>query len=206
MKIDRLEPSKHKKGRFLVFLEDGSLLRVTEQELLSFGLRAGDELDEATISALKESASDSGAKAQAAALIGRRAMSRADLMKKLQDKGATETESRYACEWLEAIGALNDADFAALLVRHCASRGYGPARCRQELVRHGIDRTLWDEAMDASPDAQELISRYLFDRFRGQFPDEKEIKRASDALLRRGFQWGDVKAALRQYTDSIEEE
>ena len=34
MRIDRIEASKHKRGRVLVFLADGSLLKVTEQELL----------------------------------------------------------------------------------------------------------------------------------------------------------------------------
>ena len=56
MKIDRIEASKHKRGRVLVFLADGSLLKVTEQELLTFGLRAGDELDEETLRRLKEAA------------------------------------------------------------------------------------------------------------------------------------------------------
>ena len=49
MRIDRIEASKHKRGRVLVFLADGSLLKVTEQELLTFGLRSGDELDEETL-------------------------------------------------------------------------------------------------------------------------------------------------------------
>ena len=56
MRIDRIEASKHKRGRVLVFLEDGSLLKVTEQELLTFGLRAGDTLDEETLRRLKEAA------------------------------------------------------------------------------------------------------------------------------------------------------
>ena len=56
MRIDRIEASKHKRGRVLVFLADGSLLKVTEQELLTFGLRSGDELDEETLTRLKESA------------------------------------------------------------------------------------------------------------------------------------------------------
>ena len=103
MKIDRIEASKHKRGRVLVFLADGSLLKVTEQELLTFGLRAGDELDEETLRRLKEAAGVSSIKTTAADLIGRRAMSRRDLEKKLQEKGATEAEARYAGEWLEAI-------------------------------------------------------------------------------------------------------
>ena len=96
MRIDRIEASKHKRGRVLVFLADGSLLKVTEQELLTFGLRSGDELDEETLTRLKEAAGVSNIKTTAADLVGRRAMSRRDLEKKLQEKGASETEARYA--------------------------------------------------------------------------------------------------------------
>ena len=79
MRIDRIEASKHKRGRVLVFLADGSLLKVTEQELLTFGLRSGDELDEETLTRLKEAAGVSNIKTTAADLVGRRAMSRRDL-------------------------------------------------------------------------------------------------------------------------------
>ena len=130
MKIDHLERSKHINGRVLVFLEDGTLLKVTEQELLDFGLRSGDELDGETLERLKNAAGTSDTKAKAAALIGRRAMSRRDLEKKLTEKGASQAEARYAAEWLEAIGALDDGEYAALLVRHCAQLGYGPGRYR----------------------------------------------------------------------------
>ena len=33
-RIERIEASKHKKGRVLVFLADGACLKITEQELL----------------------------------------------------------------------------------------------------------------------------------------------------------------------------
>ena len=152
MRIERLEASKHKRGRVLVFLADGACLKITEQELLDFGLRAGDELDETTLARLKEAAGVSNVKATAADLIGKRAMSRASLEKKLKEKGASEAEARYAAEWLEAIGAINDADYAALLVRHCADLGYGPARTREKLYEKGVPRELWDEALDQLPD------------------------------------------------------
>ena len=205
MKIDRLERSKHVCGRILVFLEDGSLLKVTEQELLDFGLRSGDELNSQTLERLKSAASGSDTKAKAAALIGRRAMSHRDLEQKLAEKGASQTEARYAAEWLEAIGALNDAEYAALLVRHCANLGYGPGRYRDEFYRHGIHRDLWEEAMDAAPDPAELIGAYLRDRFRKGPPDERERRRAADALARRGFGWSDVKAGLAKWADISEE-
>ena len=71
MRIERIEASKHKRGRVLVFLEDGACLKITEQELLDFGLRSGDELDETALQKLKESAGVSNVKATAADLIER---------------------------------------------------------------------------------------------------------------------------------------
>ena len=195
MRIDRIEASKHKRGRVLVFLEDGACLKITEQELLDFGLRAGDELDKPTLDRLKEAAGVSNVKATAADLIGKRAMSRRDLERKLREKGASEAEARYAAEWLEAIGAINDADYAALLVRHCAQLGYGPARIRDKLYEKGVPRELWEDALDTLPDQSEDVDRFLRSKLRGALPDEKEKKRLTDALLRRGFSWGDVRAA-----------
>ena len=195
MRIDRIEASKHKRGRVLVFLEDGACLKITEQELLDFGLRAGDELDKPTLDRLKEAAGVSNVKATAADLIGKRAMSRRDLERKLQAKGASEAEARYAAEWLEATGAINDADYAALLVRHCAQLGYGPARIRDKLYEKGVPRELWEDALDTLPDQSEDVDRFLRSKLRGELPDEKEKKRLTDALLRRGFSWGDVRAA-----------
>ena len=206
MRIERVEASRHKKGRVLVFLEDGACLKITEQELLDFGLRAGDELDEPGLKRLKEAAGVSNVKAAAAELIGKRAMSRAALEKRLKEKGASEAEARYAAEWLEAIGAIDDADYAALLAQHCARQGYGPARVREKLREKGVPRELWDDALDQLPDPAEQIDRFLQSKLRGGLPDEKEKKRLTDALLRRGYSWGDVKAAWNRLGSEILEE
>ena len=198
MRIERIERSSHKQGRVLVFLEDGACLKATEQELLDFGLRSGDELDEETLKRLKDASGVSNVKANAADLIGKRAMSRRDLERKLQEKGASEAEARYASEWLEAIGAINDADYAVLLAQHCARQGYGPARVREKLYEKGVPRELWDDALDSLPDPAESIDRFLEHKLRGNPLDEKEKKRLSDALLRRGFSWSDIKGGLNR--------
>lgn len=206
MRIERITASKHKRGRVLVFLEGGTLLKITEQELLDFGLRAGDELDGQTLGKLKKAAGVSDVKATAADLIGKRAMSRAGLERKLQEKGASETEARYASEWLEAIGALDDAAYAAALVRHCAGLGYGPARIRDKLYEKGVPRELWEEAMEEAPDNESQIERFLESRLRGRTPDEKEKKRLADALARRGYPWSDVKSVMSHMTQDYFED
>ena len=202
MRIERIEASKHKRGRVLVFLEGGVLLKVTEQELLDFGLRRGDELDEETLERLKKASGVSDTKATAADLIGRKAMSRRDLERKLREKGANEAEARYAAQWLEAIGAIDDAAYAAALVRHCASRGYGPARIREKLYEKGVPRELWEEAMEEAPDNESQIERFLDSKLRGRMIDEKEKKRLVDGLLRRGYPWSDVKRVMSRMLET----
>ena len=206
MRVERIEASKHKKGRILLFLEDGACLKITEQELLDFGLRSGDELDEETLKRLKEAAGVSNTRAAAADLIGKRAMSRRDLERKLQEKGASETEARYAAEWLEAIGALNDAEYAAALARHYSRLGYGPARVREKLYEKGVPRELWEDALEELPADGGQVDAFLRSKLRGRPPDEKEKRRLTNALLRRGFPWGEVKAAWRRLGEEMQED
>ena len=205
MRIERVQASAHKKGRVLVFLEDGACLKITEQEALDFGLRTGDDLDGRRLEQLKKAASVSNVKATAADLIGKRAMSRRDLERKLQEKGASQAEARYAAEWLEAIGAINDADYAAILVRHCAGLGYGPARIREKLREKGVPRELWDEALEGAADPSAAIEEFLRKKWRGTLPDDpRELKKASDALARRGYRWDEISAALRRWGAQVE--
>lgn len=190
----------------LVFLEDGSCLKITEQELLDFGLRAGDRLDGGALARLKEAAGISNVKVTAADLVGKRAMSRRELEKKLIEKGASEAEARYAAEWMEAIGAIDDRDYAALLARHYGQMGYGPARVREKLREKGVPRELWDGALDEAPDSGGQIDAFLAGKLRDRTPDEKERRRLTSALLRRGFSWGDVKAAWLRRGEELPEE
>lgn len=204
MRIEEVKRSERRKGRLLVKLEDGDILRVTEEELLRFGLRAGMELDEEQLAALRASARASSAKAQAANIIGSRALSKHDLEKRLMKKGADEADAKAAADWLEGIGAVDDASYAAALARHYGERGYGPARVREELRRRGVPRELWDAALEELPDSGEVLDALIQKRCKGDLSDPKERKRTCDALLRRGFSWGEVRSAMGRYAEMEE--
>lgn len=203
MRVEEVKESQRKQGRFLVRLENGSILRVTEEELLRFGLREGLELGEEELEALRASAKTSQAKAAAARMIGSRALSKQELTRRLVKKGSDAADAQAAADWLEEIGAVDDENYAAALVRHYGGKGYGPARVREELRRRGVDRELWDSALEEMPEAAEILDKLL--RKRGDLSDPKERRRASDALLRRGFGWEQVKAALGRYAELEED-
>lgn len=179
-----------------MFLEGGDLLRITEGELLRFNLFVGLDIDAGTVVELKRSGERSETRVRAANMISSRPLSRAELVKKLREKGALEQDAADAADWLEEIGALSDRDYAAMLVRHYSGAGYGRARLRDELYRRGVPRELWDEALEETDDAREVIARVIAQKTKGRTLDEKGRKRLFDMLLRRGFSFSDVRAAL----------
>ena len=204
MRVEEVKKSQRKQGRFLVRLEDGGILRVTEDELLRFGLREGLELGDEELESLRASAKASQTKAAAARMIGSRALSKQELTRRLMKKGSDAGDAQAAADWLEEIGAVDDENYAAALVRHYGGKGYGPARVREELRRRGVDRELWDGALEEMPEAAEILDHLL--QKRGDLSDPKERRRASDALLRRGFSWEQVRAALGRYAEMEEDE
>lgn len=206
MRVEEVRKSERKKGRFLVKLEDGDILRVTEEELLRFGLRAGMLLGEDEAEALRASAKASAAKAEAANIIGSRALSKQELTRRLVKKGSGEADAQAAADWLEDIGAIDDAGYAAALARHYGGKGYGPARVREEFRRRGVNRELWDAALEEMPEPEAVLDRLIQKKCRDGLPDPKDKRRISGMLLRRGFSWDDVSAAMSRYAEMAEDE
>ena len=178
MKIEKLEPSQHKAGRWLVWFEDGSLLRVGEGDVVSLSLYMGKELDEQEAAALTAAAEHSKLNERAVELLSARAMSRKELVEKLsapprRRKKAGEVEREpdpdaLACQReqlrtsaeqiadrMERLGLLNDEEYGKAVVRHYAAKGFGERRIRDELYRRGVPRECWDSALAELPDRDE---------------------------------------------------
>lgn len=214
MRIEKLAPSQRVQGRWLCHLEDGSILRVGEGEVVSFALYAGMELTDETYAALCAAAAETAVREKALNLISARPMSRRELVDKLtarprdREKSpiATAEQAAAAADWLEELGYLNDGEYAKTLVRHYAAKGYGERKLRDELYRRGVPRGLWDEALAEAGETGEGLDALLRRRFKGLQPDQKELKRASDALARRGYRWEEIREALNRYGANIGEE
>lgn len=137
---------------------------------------------------------------RAAYLVGRRALSVKELFQKLLEKGATEEQATEATEWLLELGALNDAAYAEMVVRHYSVRGYGAGRIRQELSRRGVPKEYWEDALTELSEPCDTIDAFLERKAKGlPIADQKQKKKLHDALLRRGFSFGEVRDALRRY-------
>ena len=199
MRIEELKPSKRVQGRWLVVLEDGSILRVGEGEVIDFALYAGKKLTDEEGKALADSARRTGLKEKALDLLTRKPLSRKELERKLGEREAGEKETASICARMEELGFLNDVSYAAQVVRHYSAKGYGEHKLRDELYRRGVPRDLWDDALAQAADPAQAIDAFVQKKLAGKVPDRKELKKVSDALMRRGYGWEDISAALRRF-------
>lgn len=202
--IQKIEPSKHVEGRYLVWLGEKTFLRVTAEEVVSFHLYTGKELTEDEVQSLTEAGQSSGVRATAARMVGAKPLSRGELLDRLKRKGASEQDAEDAADWLEELGVLDDSAYASLVVRHYSRKGYGVKKVQEELWKRKVPRALWAEALTQMEDTGETISRLIDQRLKGRTPDQQELGKLQSFLLRRGYSWGDVRDALQRYDTGAE--
>jgi len=206
MRIETVQPPQRKGAQWAVLLEDGRKLRLPESVIGDYGLRPGLTLSEEELARLEADAASASARERAVRIISAANVSEKELRRRLVQKGESEADAEAAAAWLSELHLIDDLETARQLVRRAGRKGYGPARVRQILYQKGIDRSLWDEALEELPPPDGALDEFLRARFRGERPDRQEAKRAADALMRRGHHWEDIKSALRRYTDALEDE
>jgi len=143
-------------------------------------------------------------KKRALKILGNRSYSEQEMYKKLTGKGETEEDAAEAVRWLVELGYISDPDYATLIVRHYSAKGYGETRIRDELYKRGIPRDLWDEKFDEinEDDMDDAALVFLKKKLRGS-DDKDDLRRASDALVRRGFSFDDARAAVNRYLEML---
>ncbi len=184
--------------RFTLIFDDGRQMKSSLGVITERFLHSGAELSDAEYDELYSASTLSLAKARALRIINTRPMSRREMYDKLVSKGETPDNAELCADWLCDMGLINDRSYAASVVRHYAAKGYGVSRIKQELRRHGIDRELWDEALEEMPEQDDHIDRFLRSRLTDP-EDRAQVKKVSDALFRRGYSWEQIKHALNTF-------
>ena len=208
MRIDSLKTSPDRAGRYWVTFEDGSRMGLYRQTVEDFGLYSGKELTEDQLKELHSAAGKMSAKMRAVRIVSASSVSRRDLQDRLIRKGEDPEQAREAVEWMEELHLVDDRNTAEQVVHSCISKGYGIARAKQALYEKRISKEYWDDALQDYPDQMDYILSFLRSRLDNE-SDDRQVKRAIDALLRRGHGYGRIRDALNQLsleTDDFLEE
>jgi len=197
MRIENLLPPGEVGKPWLLSLENGELLKVSQGAMIDFALHKDKELAEDELEALRAAEAHTALKDKAVALLLQRPYSKRELVTRLLRQKATEAQAAEIADWTAEIGLLDEGLYAGRIVRHYSQKGFGPYKIRDELYRRGIPRDLWEAALLELPEPEETIADYLRRNLRGT--DPRSLKRATDALGRRGFSWSDISQAVRRF-------
>ena len=144
-------------------------------------------------------------KKRALRILGKRNFSEQEMYRRLVSKGEAPENASETAKWLVELGYINDDEYATLIVRSYSAKRYGEARIRAELSKRGVPRELWDDKLAELDDAEmeDAALEFLKKKLRGS-EDKEDLRRASDALVRRGYSYDDAKAAVKRYLEEFE--
>ena len=196
MRIDLLKTTPDRAGRYWITLETGKKMALYRQTVEDFALYSGKELTDEEWNALQEHAGQMSAKMRAVRIVSASSVSKRDLEERLVRKGEDPKQAKEAVRWMEDLHLVNDRNTAEQVVHSCISKGYGLQRAKQALYEKRIPKEYWDEALEDYPDQMEKILAFLRSRLDEESGD-REVKKAIDALLRRGHSYGTIREALR---------
>jgi regulatory protein len=202
-RIERIEDAgPERKARRLVF-DDGSDPRVTSAAALKLvEVSVGLEIEPASVDRALAEVEPALAKESAFRLLGYRDRSRAELGRKLHDRGYPAEVASAIVARLEELGIVDDQRFAASWVRSRVAQGMGARRIARELSQKGVAAETIDAAL--TPEASEETQlRAAVHALRGKVATEpRQRDRLVRRLVTKGF---DLRTAIRAVDSSNEE-
>jgi SOS response regulatory protein OraA/RecX len=208
MKIEKLVTTPDRSGRYRVEFHDGTVMRLYRQTVEDYGLYSGKEFTEEEFSKFQNDASALSAKMRAVRIVSASSVSARDLRQRLIHKGEEPDQAAAAVQWMQDLDLLDDRKTAEQIVDRCARQGYGIARAKQMLYEKQIPKALWDDVLSDYPSQTDKIAEFLRVRL-GNDWDQKSLKRAIDAAMRRGHSYPEIRKALtilQADTDDFPEE
>ena len=206
---------RKQRGKALVTLSDGSVLRVPLGLLRERPLREGDAIELEEYDNWLMVRQYRYALDRAVSYLAARAHSRHEIEEKLLRIGYRPCTVEMVLYKLEREHLLNDADFARQWVEARAARKLGRQRIALELRRKGISADESEAALEAIDGEEQLANATLLAakaliRAKKDEDPRKTAQRIHAMLARRGFGWDIAKeavsAAMAEREDEIEYE
>ena len=168
---------------------------INDETIDYVGILAKLELSDEEMSHLREAAGAMSAKMRAVRIIAASNVSKKDLEQRLIHKGENPEQAKNAVQWLSDMDLLDDEKTAQQVVSQCIRKGYGLNRAKQALYEKRIPRQYWETALEDYPEQTDAIVEFLKSRL-GKSWDAKDVRKATDALIRRGHSYGEIRSVL----------
>lgn len=198
-----------KRGRMAVFFDGEFDFSVDDETLLRHDLKVGKRLDERAYEQLREQTQYQKAKEKAFSLLCRRSYASAQLRQKLEGDFPPDCIDRVM-ERCADLGLIDDLDYAQRAARDLVHlKHYSLSRVRQELAHRGIGQNEIEDALElfADYDERQALRQLLEKKYAASLREEKDRRRAFSALVRLGYDSGEIRGEMEKLrAESSDEE
>lgn len=203
LKIESVE--KYKGSTYRVNFSEGEPAFVNSDIISQFNIKGGMQLPESAWEQVVHANEFRRARERALYLLDYRDYSYIELFKKLENN-YDEDICYEVVDSLAKVGIIDDRRYAANLAeKFVAVKKFGYYRAVREMQQKGISRELADEVLaDYEDDTQERICELLATKYARRLEDENGVTKVKNALVRQGYSYSDINAALDEFLEDYD--
>lgn len=202
-KVENVTTNKYK-----VFLDEEFAFVLYKGELSRFQIQEGEEITNEEFQEIKVDVVTKRAKKRVLYLLEKMARSEQQIREKLRKSYYTEDVIDQAVEYAKNFGYINDVSYA---------RGYTHLKMKQKskkeiyfaLLGKGINKEIINEVLEELLDQDDekalIIKLIRKKKYNIEAIDRKEIQKINTFLIRKGFQYEQVKEVLESLMQEYQE-
>lgn len=210
--------AKPGKGEKIHLSLDGEYIATVNADYwFTCGIKSGSEVTPEQLEELLTESARRKMMNKALDLLSMRDYSRRELADKLvtkawekkeqkdMDLGSLKQQASDICDRLEELGLLNEERFARSYVDELIRRKHlSKSGLRTALIQKGVQRDIIETVLEAvDVDPVEQIRELLATKFKNRdLSDEKQKTRTVNALLRLGYRYNEIHAAMGEWMET----
>lgn len=200
-----LSLEKQKKHLTAICFENGERVLLDTQICLENGLTTGIDISEDRLCELRHNSEYRRARERALWYLDRADRTEREIRRKLTEAGFEDEIAREVTARFIEVGLIDDRRFAENFAERCRAAGISPRETVRRLYEKGISGDLAREFASASvEDEESRVLAVIEKKYARKLCEDGGTERVYAALVRRGFSFAAVRAALKKYGEELE--
>lgn len=202
MIITDIQPQTKNQNRVSIFIDGKFAFGIDKNDCSFMGLKVGYELTQEKYDYIVNNTIYANAYQKADRFIGYKMRTEKEVRNKLNEDGYTNDIIERVISTMIKYKYIDDEAYAIMYAKDCKNiKKWGPKRIKAELYTRGITTTVIDNALESLDiaDIDNVITELLEKRIKNTPIDLREKQKHFNFLLRRGFNYEDIKRIIERY-------
>lgn len=200
----RITEIKERRKGLTCVTADGEEFVFNTETVLSAGLKTDMCIERSELCNLLEKSECDRAKSRALWYLSRADHSKKALYDKLC-RAFNPQAAEFATARMEELGLIDDYRYAKNVVAALCDANVSDREILRKLFVKGVPNDIAKQAVEENEsNPQKQIAELLEKKYSRRLNREDDVRKVFASLIRKGFSYGDVKAALKEYSEKID--